>query len=72
MEKRTKALVVLYCVASSVMLVTNKRAVMLIPAPNFLLALQIISTVLLAIGTLSDVHKFATIALLARLLGFSW
>jgi len=32
------------------MLVTNKRAVMLIPAPNLLLALQIFSTCLLAVG----------------------
>jgi len=50
MERRTKTLVGLYCLASSVMLVTNKRAVMLLPAPNLLLALQLISTCLLAIG----------------------
>jgi hypothetical protein len=51
MESKTKGMVVLYVAASSMMLVLNKGAITLIPAPGLLLALQLAATVLLALGT---------------------
>jgi hypothetical protein len=50
MESKTKGMVVLYTAASSMMLVLNKGAITLIPAPGLLLALQLAATVLLALG----------------------
>jgi hypothetical protein len=50
MTKETKGMVVMYCLASSMMLVLNKGAITLIPAPGLLLTLQLAATVLLALG----------------------
>mmetsp|Transcript_9052 Transcript_9052/g.16947 ORF Transcript_9052/g.16947 Transcript_9052/m.16947 type:complete len:313 (+) Transcript_9052:253-1191(+) len=50
MALRTKLMVAVYCAASSVMLVLNKGAVTLIPAPGLLLTMQLGATVFLALG----------------------
>lgn len=56
MALRTKLMVAVYCAASSVMLVLNKGAVTLIPAPGLLLTMQLGATVFLALGKLNSTY----------------